>query len=204
MAQLELARRGAGATLGPTTLLHETYLISPWRVRAVLLRPQELHGVCVASDAWAHHRLRTQPAIPARGRLRVRVPHGRHRRRNTGPTALTFVRDAMDALASVDARLALIVDLKFFCGFSLIEIAGMQGVSERTVQRDWRRRESTPPGAARFVPILRDAARRPCALESRQPASRSRTGTDTPRTRAVARGAATHRCRAGGRRRRLF
>ena len=45
----------------------------------------------------------------------------------------------MDALATVDARLALIVDLKFFCGFSLIEIAGMQGVSERTMQRDWER-----------------------------------------------------------------
>ena len=33
--------------------------------------------------------------------------------------------------------LAQVVDLKFFCGFSLTEISAMRGVSERTVQRSW-------------------------------------------------------------------
>ena len=47
--------------------------------------------------------------------------------------------DALDELATVDARLARIVDLKFFCGFSFAEIAAMSGVSERTVQRDWEK-----------------------------------------------------------------
>ena len=46
---------------------------------------------------------------------------------------------ALDELAGVDARLALVVDLKFFCGFSFGEIAAMQAVSERTVQRDWEK-----------------------------------------------------------------
>jgi hypothetical protein len=27
--------------------------------------------------------------------------------------------------------------LRFFCGFSLVEIAALRNVSERTVQRDW-------------------------------------------------------------------
>jgi DNA-directed RNA polymerase specialized sigma24 family protein len=31
------------------------------------------------------------------------------------------------------------VDLHFFCGFSLTELAALRGVSRRTVQRDWRR-----------------------------------------------------------------
>jgi len=31
------------------------------------------------------------------------------------------------------------VDLKFFCGFSFAEIAAMQGLSERTVQRHWEK-----------------------------------------------------------------
>jgi len=31
--------------------------------------------------------------------------------------------------------LAEVVDLKFFCGFWFAEIAGMRGLSERTVQR---------------------------------------------------------------------
>jgi len=32
-----------------------------------------------------------------------------------------------------------IVDLKFFCGFSIGEVANMQGMSERTVQRRWEK-----------------------------------------------------------------
>ena len=31
------------------------------------------------------------------------------------------------------------VDLKFFCGFTLAEVATMKGVSERTVQRQWEK-----------------------------------------------------------------
>jgi DNA-binding CsgD family transcriptional regulator len=31
------------------------------------------------------------------------------------------------------------VDLKFFCGFSFTEIARMQKLSERTVQRRWEK-----------------------------------------------------------------
>jgi DNA-directed RNA polymerase specialized sigma24 family protein len=44
---------------------------------------------------------------------------------------------ALEDLASVDPPLAELVDLKFFCGFSLAEIAAMRQVSERTTQRDW-------------------------------------------------------------------
>jgi RNA polymerase sigma factor (TIGR02999 family) len=51
--------------------------------------------------------------------------------------ALTRIGEAVDDLATVDAALAELVDLKFFCGFSFAEIAAMRAVSERTVQRDW-------------------------------------------------------------------
>jgi RNA polymerase sigma factor (TIGR02999 family) len=61
-----------------------------------------------------------------------------------GPAAadadeLTRVSDALDQLELPDARLARIVDFRFFCGFSFVEIASMTGVSERTVQRDWEK-----------------------------------------------------------------
>jgi len=46
---------------------------------------------------------------------------------------------ALDELAEIDADLANIVDLKFFCGFGVAEIAAMHGVSERTVQRQWEK-----------------------------------------------------------------
>jgi RNA polymerase sigma factor (TIGR02999 family) len=55
----------------------------------------------------------------------------------TDAAHLTAVSDALDELAKSHATLAEVVDLKFFCGFSFVEIAAMRGVSERTVQRHW-------------------------------------------------------------------
>src|SRR5262249_35083927 len=56
----------------------------------------------------------------------------------SGPSVnLDALGYALDDLATLDADLATLVDLKFFCGFSFAEIAGLRGVSERTVQRDW-------------------------------------------------------------------
>ena len=52
---------------------------------------------------------------------------------------LTRVADSLDELEKIDASLAELVDMKFFCGFSFLEIAVMRGISERTVQRDWEK-----------------------------------------------------------------
>jgi RNA polymerase sigma factor (TIGR02999 family) len=52
---------------------------------------------------------------------------------------LTDLNDGLVELEQTDPRLARIVDLKFFCGFSFTEIGSMMGVSERTVQRDWEK-----------------------------------------------------------------
>jgi DNA-directed RNA polymerase specialized sigma24 family protein len=55
------------------------------------------------------------------------------------PDELEQLGSALDTLAGVDAELAQLVDLHFFCGFSFSELAGLRGVSERTIQRDWRK-----------------------------------------------------------------
>jgi RNA polymerase sigma factor (TIGR02999 family) len=52
---------------------------------------------------------------------------------------MTRLGDALDELAAVDPRLAECVDLKFFCGFSFVDIASMRSVTERTVRRDWEK-----------------------------------------------------------------
>lgn len=44
---------------------------------------------------------------------------------------------AVDRLAEVDPALAELVDLKYFVGLSFVEIAGLRGVTERTVYRHW-------------------------------------------------------------------
>jgi DNA-directed RNA polymerase specialized sigma24 family protein len=55
------------------------------------------------------------------------------------PETLADIGAALDELAELEPELAKVVDLKFFCGFAVAEIAAMQGVSERTVQRQWEK-----------------------------------------------------------------
>ncbi|WP_433972962.1 ECF-type sigma factor [Tunturiibacter lichenicola] len=49
------------------------------------------------------------------------------------------IRHTLIQLAKAQPELAELVDLKFFHGFSFAEIAVMQEVSERTVQRKWEK-----------------------------------------------------------------
>lgn len=55
------------------------------------------------------------------------------------PEELERLDSALHTLAAADPSLAQLVDLHFFGGFSLAELAALQGVSERTVQRNWRK-----------------------------------------------------------------
>jgi RNA polymerase sigma factor (TIGR02999 family) len=52
---------------------------------------------------------------------------------------LTCIGEALDELSKIDAPLAEIVDMKFFCGFTFAEIAAMKDISERTVKRQWEK-----------------------------------------------------------------
>ena len=141
MARRELSRRGGGVTLGATTLLHDAYLnISgregtafPDRNRFMGYASRVMRGIIIdyARSRQAQKR-GGQFEITS---LKTDIGHSA----GTDAAELTRISEALDELAAVDERLARIVDLKFFCGFSFVEIAGMMGVSERTVQRDWEK-----------------------------------------------------------------
>lgn len=47
------------------------------------------------------------------------------------------VHEALEALAASQPRLAQVVQMRYFGGFSEAEIADTLGVTERTVRRDW-------------------------------------------------------------------
>ena len=53
------------------------------------------------------------------------------------PEVMLDINDAVDRLASVEPRLARVVECRFFGGLSDEEIAEALGVTTRTVQRDW-------------------------------------------------------------------
>jgi RNA polymerase sigma factor (TIGR02999 family) len=52
--------------------------------------------------------------------------------------AMVSLDDALNALAEIDSRKARIVELRFFGGLEVKEIAAVVGVSPETVMRDWR------------------------------------------------------------------
>lgn len=55
------------------------------------------------------------------------------------PRELDRISDALDQLAVLQPELARVVDLRFFCGFTMTEISVQCGSSERTVQRQWHK-----------------------------------------------------------------
>jgi RNA polymerase sigma factor (TIGR02999 family) len=137
IARRELRRR-SGVSLSATTLLHEAYFKIKQRPDAAF--PDEPHFLAYASRA-----MRTLVIDYARSRQAEKRGGAFHITRlpTQVPEQITEAADlerlatAIDALAVHDSSLAQLVDLKFFCGYSLIEIAAMRGISERTAQRDW-------------------------------------------------------------------
>jgi RNA polymerase sigma factor (TIGR02999 family) len=56
-----------------------------------------------------------------------------------GPDELLRLDRALSVLEAEEPRLAQLVELRFFGGLGIGEIATLQDVSERTLNRDWRR-----------------------------------------------------------------
>jgi RNA polymerase sigma factor (TIGR02999 family) len=140
LARRELSRRGSGVTLGATALLHEAYmdissrdaLAFPDRARFMGYAARVMRGLIIdyARNRQAQKRGGLFELTAIKTDVAGAIPDA---------AELTKLGEALDELATVDARLANVVDLKFFCGFTFEEIAAMAGVSERTVQRDWEK-----------------------------------------------------------------
>ncbi|HWS78617.1 MAG TPA: ECF-type sigma factor [Thermomonas sp.] len=136
-ARLQL-RRSRDA-VDTTVLVHEAYL--------------KLAGGTPLAAIDRNHLL----ALSARAMRQVLVDHARHaqaQKRGGGEDALTLTANlgeeaaAVDVLAlegllgnlqRIDARAAQVVELRYFGGYSEPEIAGLLGISESTLGRDWRK-----------------------------------------------------------------
>jgi RNA polymerase sigma factor (TIGR02999 family) len=58
---------------------------------------------------------------------------------NPGEDDILRVNEALDELTKVDARLAQVVEMRYFAGLEEREIASALAVTERTVRRDWKK-----------------------------------------------------------------
>jgi RNA polymerase sigma factor (TIGR02999 family) len=57
----------------------------------------------------------------------------------TGGRTLIQVNDTLLELEAVDPTLAQIVEMRYFAGYSEVEVAQLMGTSERTVRRQWEK-----------------------------------------------------------------
>ena len=136
LARRELGRHGIPVSLGATTLLHEAYLDMaqrtpnfPDRARFMTYAARVMRGVIID-----HVRRR---CAQKRGGMFELTSMDTETEDVVDEHSFREVSDALDELAKTEPALTEIVDLKFFCGFSFSEIAAMQGLSERTIQRQW-------------------------------------------------------------------
>jgi RNA polymerase sigma factor (TIGR02999 family) len=132
-------RRNAGATLGATTLLHEAYMDMSARARDF---PDRAHFFAYAARAMRGlviDYVRQRRAQKRGGQYHLTAIDTQVADAVPATEDMNAISDALEELERIDAPLAELVDLKFFCGFTFAEIAEQRGVSERTVQRDWQK-----------------------------------------------------------------
>jgi RNA polymerase sigma factor (TIGR02999 family) len=139
LAESHLHRGGGNLTLGTTTLLHDAYLSMtgtrnasfPDRARFFAYASRAMRGLVVD---YARRR-----RAKKRGRdFEITLVEDQVSNEPAGQD-LDTLNDALGQLGVVDPALAELVDLHFFGGFTFGEIAALRNVSERTVQRDWKK-----------------------------------------------------------------
>jgi RNA polymerase sigma factor (TIGR02999 family) len=135
----QLAGREHGS-LNTTALVHELYLRVSTNRELVFSHPAQFF-------AYAARAMRHLLSDRARDRLRLCAGGDWQRVTFTGVDAKIATDSAEQALAleaalqqleSADARAARVVELHYFAGATLEQIAEMLEVARRTIDRDWR------------------------------------------------------------------
>lgn len=139
LAHARVRQGPSGATLNTTALIHDLYL-----------RMRQIDGLRLADRhhfyAYASRVMRSVLVDMARerladkrggGMLQVTMDTEFEDSAAAPENEVIEIDDALTELAAVHARLAQVVELRFFAGLPMQEIAQTLGISIRTVERDW-------------------------------------------------------------------
>jgi RNA polymerase sigma-70 factor, ECF subfamily len=138
IASLHLRRERPDHTLQPTALVHEAYL----RLLggAVLSADDRVHFLRAASSAMRRvlvDHARARNALKRGGALQVTLDDAM-RGHDVPVIDMLVLDDALERLGAAEPRWAQVVELKFFGGLDVPEIAATLGLSPATVKRDWQ------------------------------------------------------------------
>ena len=141
IARIRLARDDRGTLLDTTALVHECYLKF---ANAERLQPDDRgHFIAYAASA-----MRSIVVDFARARRAERRGGGAPRQTLDttllgaipgGEDEVLGVHEALDELASLDPRMARVVEMRYFGGLADAEIADALGIGLRTVRRDGKK-----------------------------------------------------------------
>lgn len=164
IARAQRLRWGAAPTLNTTAVVHEGYLrLSQGALTSVEdrrhflnLAARVMRSVVVdAARRGATEKRGGEAQRDERTGVLAEVPAVELER---APEELLALDSALDRLGAADARLARVVEMKFFAGLSDDETADALGVTDRTVRRDWRKARAfllmelrQSPGAAASI-----------------------------------------------------
>jgi RNA polymerase sigma-70 factor (ECF subfamily) len=138
LARSMLNQESPGNTLQPTALVNETYLRMADQTRVDWRG--KTHFFAIGAKM-----MRRILVDHARGKKRQKRGGGMHRIpldddvrvTNRSDEDVLAIEAALIKLAELDARQAQIVELRFFGGLTVEEVAEVLNVSKRTVESDW-------------------------------------------------------------------
>ncbi len=141
LAHARLRDGGRNTVLDTTCLVHESYLrfLRAGQLRAEDRRAffayasQVMRSVIVNSVRERIAQKRGGSALPLTLSTQLGATVA------DGEESIMKVHEALEELAKAEPRLAQVVEMRYFGGYSEQEMAEALGITERTVQRDWEK-----------------------------------------------------------------
>ena len=139
LARARLRDGGRNTMLATTALVHESYLrfVDANELRledrkaffAYASRIMRSVIIDTVRERQAERRGGAMEDLTLDSQIAARLP--------TGEAEILHVHEALLKLEQADPRLAEVVEMRYFGGYTEVEVAEALGVTERTVRRDW-------------------------------------------------------------------
>jgi RNA polymerase sigma factor (TIGR02999 family) len=141
LARARLRRSGPDSLLDTTSLVHESFLRFADAGRLRVEDRRHFFGYAAQVMRSVVVDLVRQRQSERRGGLaqRVTLATDAGEALPGGEDEILRVHEVLEELARLDARMAQVVEMRYFAGMTQAEISDVLGVTERTVRRDWEK-----------------------------------------------------------------
>ena len=137
LAEAAMRRESAGHTLQPTELVHEAFIRLMGQQRIDWRNRSHFYGIAAQAirRLLIDHARRRKSSKRDHG-IRVTLDESMGEADNR-QLDLLALDDALQQLEAMDPRQARVVELRYFGGLDIPEVAEALGISPATVKRDW-------------------------------------------------------------------